>query len=129
MPRVPQVFCDNHLDGGYHVPEAHWDLAGRLHTSSYKSVFRETVSTQTVRRATLAATKTPPPRLTGEPCSIVCTSAFETDFDDTSIVELQPIGSFIVIDWQSAFLLDWPPNRSQRPPAAVYTDTTTPFFV
>eukprot|EP00443_Scrippsiella_acuminata_P071352 CAMPEP_0115552656 /NCGR_PEP_ID=MMETSP0271-20121206/96351_1 /TAXON_ID=71861 /ORGANISM="Scrippsiella trochoidea, Strain CCMP3099" /LENGTH=408 /DNA_ID=CAMNT_0002986279 /DNA_START=1 /DNA_END=1227 /DNA_ORIENTATION=- len=30
-----KVFCDNYLDGGYHVPVAHPDLAGGLEESAY----------------------------------------------------------------------------------------------
>lgn len=30
-----QVFCDNYLDGGYHVPYAHKGLASNLKLESY----------------------------------------------------------------------------------------------
>lgn len=32
-----QVFCDNYLDGGYHVPYAHKDLASGLQFDSYST--------------------------------------------------------------------------------------------
>jgi len=32
-----QVFCDNYLDGGYHVPYAHKDLASGLNLDSYST--------------------------------------------------------------------------------------------
>ena len=34
---VLQVFCDNYLDGGYHVPFAHKDLASGLKLDSYST--------------------------------------------------------------------------------------------
>lgn len=30
------MFCDNYLDGGYHVPVAHPDLAGGLDEDAYE---------------------------------------------------------------------------------------------
>lgn len=33
-----QVFCDNYLDGGYHVPYAHGDLASGLNLDSYSTL-------------------------------------------------------------------------------------------
>lgn len=32
---APKVFCDNYLDGGYHVPYAHGGLASGLDLDSY----------------------------------------------------------------------------------------------
>lgn len=32
-----QVFCDNYLDGGYHVPYAHKGLASGIQLESYSS--------------------------------------------------------------------------------------------
>lgn len=32
-----QVFCDNYLDGGYHVPYAHKGLASGLKLQSYST--------------------------------------------------------------------------------------------
>lgn len=32
-----QVFCDNYLDGGYHVPYAHKGLASGLNLDSYST--------------------------------------------------------------------------------------------
>lgn len=32
-----QVFCDNYLDGGYHVPYAHKGLASDLKLDSYST--------------------------------------------------------------------------------------------
>lgn len=32
-----KVFCDNYLDGGYHVPYAHRDLASGLTMDSYST--------------------------------------------------------------------------------------------
>lgn len=34
---VLQVFCDNYLDGGYHVPYAHKGLASGLNLDSYST--------------------------------------------------------------------------------------------
>ncbi|XP_071939979.1 choline monooxygenase, chloroplastic-like [Coffea arabica] len=41
-----QVFCDNYLDGGYHVPYAHKGLASGLKLESYSSIVYEKVSIQ-----------------------------------------------------------------------------------
>lgn len=35
-----QVFCDNYLDGGYHVPYAHGGLASGLNLESYSTKVR-----------------------------------------------------------------------------------------
>lgn len=35
VPSNWKVFCDNYLDGGYHVPIAHKDLADKLNESTY----------------------------------------------------------------------------------------------
>ncbi|KAH7427044.1 hypothetical protein KP509_10G027900, partial [Ceratopteris richardii] len=40
------VFCDNYLDGGYHVPFAHKDLADGLNLASYSTEIFERVSIQ-----------------------------------------------------------------------------------
>ncbi|KAL8208656.1 hypothetical protein R6Q57_008068 [Mikania cordata] len=42
-----KVFCDNYLDGGYHVPFAHKDLASGLKLDSYSTTVYEKVSIQT----------------------------------------------------------------------------------
>lgn len=34
---IRQVFCDNYLDGGYHVPYAHKGLASGLQLDSYST--------------------------------------------------------------------------------------------
>uniref|UniRef100_A0ACD5UIH4 Uncharacterized protein n=1 Tax=Avena sativa TaxID=4498 RepID=A0ACD5UIH4_AVESA len=41
-----KVFCDNYLDGGYHVPYAHGDLASGLELQSYETLTYERVSVQ-----------------------------------------------------------------------------------
>lgn len=41
-----KVFCDNYLDGGYHVPYAHKDLASGLNLDSYSTTLFERVSIQ-----------------------------------------------------------------------------------
>ncbi|KAJ9548473.1 hypothetical protein OSB04_021016 [Centaurea solstitialis] len=41
-----KVFCDNYLDGGYHVPFAHKDLASGLKLDSYSTDIYEKVSIQ-----------------------------------------------------------------------------------
>jgi len=41
-----QVFCDNYLDGGYHVPYAHGALASGLQLQSYETLTYERVSVQ-----------------------------------------------------------------------------------
>ncbi|GAB4820063.1 hypothetical protein N2152v2_007109 [Parachlorella kessleri] len=41
-----KVFCDNYLDGGYHVAVAHPDLAASLDLASYTSNVYETLSIQ-----------------------------------------------------------------------------------
>lgn len=41
-----KVFADNYLDGGYHVPHAHPDLAGDLDLSGYTSELHEVLSIQ-----------------------------------------------------------------------------------
>ncbi|KAK1434804.1 hypothetical protein QVD17_00558 [Tagetes erecta] len=41
-----KVFCDNYLDGGYHVPFAHKDLASGLKLDSYSTIIYENVSIQ-----------------------------------------------------------------------------------
>ncbi|XP_057987930.1 choline monooxygenase, chloroplastic isoform X2 [Hevea brasiliensis] len=41
-----KVFCDNYLDGGYHVPYAHKDLASGLKLDSYSTIIYEKVSIQ-----------------------------------------------------------------------------------
>jgi choline monooxygenase len=35
-----KVYCDNYLDGGYHVPHAHSALASSLDLSSYSTTVR-----------------------------------------------------------------------------------------
>lgn len=42
-----KVFCDNYLDGGYHVPYAHTGLASGLNLDSYSTTLFEKVSIQT----------------------------------------------------------------------------------
>ncbi|XP_015889685.3 choline monooxygenase, chloroplastic isoform X2 [Ziziphus jujuba] len=41
-----KVFCDNYLDGGYHVPYAHKGLASGLNLDSYSTTIFERVSIQ-----------------------------------------------------------------------------------
>nr|DAD45855.1 TPA_asm: hypothetical protein HUJ06_004085 [Nelumbo nucifera] len=41
-----KVFCDNYLDGGYHVPYAHKDLASGLKLESYSTTILEKASIQ-----------------------------------------------------------------------------------
>ncbi|KAK9269209.1 hypothetical protein L1049_000979 [Liquidambar formosana] len=41
-----KVFCDNYLDGGYHVPYAHKGLASGLKLQSYSTLMYEKVSIQ-----------------------------------------------------------------------------------
>ncbi|KAF5206858.1 Choline monooxygenase protein [Thalictrum thalictroides] len=41
-----KVFCDNYLDGGYHVPYAHTGLASGLKLESYSTTMFEKVSVQ-----------------------------------------------------------------------------------
>ncbi|XP_077222239.1 choline monooxygenase, putative (CMO-like) isoform X2 [Tasmannia lanceolata] len=41
-----KVFCDNYLDGGYHVPYAHGGLASGLKLESYSTTIFEKVSVQ-----------------------------------------------------------------------------------
>lgn len=43
-----KVFCDNYLDGGYHVPYAHGALAAGIDMSSYSNKIYDTFSMQTV---------------------------------------------------------------------------------
>ncbi|CAN1159870.1 Choline monooxygenase, chloroplastic [Linum perenne] len=47
-----KVFCDNYLDGGYHVPYAHKALASGLHLDSYSTTTYEKVSIQTCQGVT-----------------------------------------------------------------------------
>lgn len=42
----PQVFCDNYLDGGYHVPIAHPGLASGLDLTGYRNELHGRVSLQ-----------------------------------------------------------------------------------
>ncbi|CAK9327912.1 unnamed protein product [Citrullus colocynthis] len=44
-----KVFCDNYLDGGYHVPYAHKGLASNLKLESYSTEIFETVSIQSCK--------------------------------------------------------------------------------
>jgi choline monooxygenase len=56
-----QVFCDNYLDGGYHVPFAHPSLADGLDMQSYTSeLCSDNMSVQRV-----VASATAPDRVTG----------------------------------------------------------------
>lgn len=48
-----KVFCDNYLDGGYHVPYAHGGLAAGLNLGSYSTTLFEKVSIQTCQSAEL----------------------------------------------------------------------------
>ena len=41
-----KVFCDNYLDGGYHVPMAHPALASNIKMDSYRSVLFDQASVQ-----------------------------------------------------------------------------------
>eukprot|EP00878_Enallax_costatus_P036372 GHUV01040836.1.p1 GENE.GHUV01040836.1~~GHUV01040836.1.p1 ORF type:complete len:414 (+),score=106.34 GHUV01040836.1:946-2187(+) len=56
-----KVFCDNYLDGGYHVPYAHKDLASGLDLSGYRNELHDKLSIQIspVRRPTDDDTETP----------------------------------------------------------------------
>ncbi|PIN19115.1 Choline monooxygenase [Handroanthus impetiginosus] len=47
-----KVFCDNYLDGGYHVPYAHKGLASGLQLDSYSTKMYEKVSIQSCGGAT-----------------------------------------------------------------------------
>jgi phenylpropionate dioxygenase-like ring-hydroxylating dioxygenase large terminal subunit len=47
-----KVFCDNYLDGGYHVPFAHKGLADSIDMESYESLLFENVSIQRVHADT-----------------------------------------------------------------------------
>jgi choline monooxygenase len=47
-----KVFCDNYLDGGYHVPFAHSRLAESVDMGSYESLLFENVSVQRVHADT-----------------------------------------------------------------------------
>ncbi|EEH54460.1 chloroplast envelope protein translocase family, partial [Micromonas pusilla CCMP1545] len=51
-----KVFCDNYLDGGYHVPFAHPELASGVSMKSYETTIRGLHSLQTVTAAAAAAT-------------------------------------------------------------------------
>ncbi|XP_022987330.1 choline monooxygenase, chloroplastic isoform X2 [Cucurbita maxima] len=44
-----KVFCDNYLDGGYHVPYAHKGLASNLKLESYSTEIFEAVSIQSCK--------------------------------------------------------------------------------
>ncbi|GLJ26961.1 hypothetical protein SUGI_0527890 [Cryptomeria japonica] len=48
-----KVFCDNYLDGGYHVPYAHGGLAAGLNLTSYSTTLFEKVSIQSCQSAKL----------------------------------------------------------------------------
>lgn len=54
-----QVYCDNYLDGGYHVPHAHSSLAACLDLPSYST----SVSIALLRFVFLFKTKVSFPRL------------------------------------------------------------------
>ncbi|XP_020112075.1 choline monooxygenase, chloroplastic-like isoform X3 [Ananas comosus] len=47
------VFCDNYLDGGYHVPYAHKGLASGLELNSYETLMFEKVSVQRCESASV----------------------------------------------------------------------------
>ncbi|GFP91783.1 choline monooxygenase chloroplastic [Phtheirospermum japonicum] len=47
-----KVFCDNYLDGGYHVPYAHKGLASGLQLDSYSTKIYEKVSIQSCASST-----------------------------------------------------------------------------
>lgn len=49
-----QVFCDNFLDGGYHVPIAHKALAGSVDMASYRNRIFEHASVQAVQPGDMA---------------------------------------------------------------------------
>ncbi|KAF5456416.1 hypothetical protein F2P56_025905 [Juglans regia] len=48
-----KVFCDNYLDGGYHVPYAHKGLAFGLQLQSYSTTIFENVSIQSCEGGTM----------------------------------------------------------------------------
>ncbi|CAO2823220.1 unnamed protein product [Amaranthus hypochondriacus] len=50
-----KVFCDNYLDGGYHVPCAHKELASGLNLDTYSTEIFEKVS---IQRCTSSSTET-----------------------------------------------------------------------
>ena len=62
-----KVFCDNFLDGGYHVAVAHPDLAEGLDMGSYAHRIFERASVPTARTQ---ATKSGGGERLGEPCCI-----------------------------------------------------------
>ncbi|KAI5060463.1 hypothetical protein GOP47_0024883 [Adiantum capillus-veneris] len=49
-----KVFCDNYLDGGYHVPIAHKNLASGLSLASYSTQVLERVSIQSCKTDSVA---------------------------------------------------------------------------
>ncbi|KAL3162879.1 hypothetical protein ABBQ32_009329 [Trebouxia sp. C0010 RCD-2024] len=60
-----KVFCDNYLDGGYHVPFAHKELASGLQMDSYTSSLYERLSVQSCGPQR-ASVQTPDQRLGGQ---------------------------------------------------------------
>lgn len=42
----PQVYCDNYLDGGYHIPHLHLGLNSELEMQSYRTLLFDRVSLQ-----------------------------------------------------------------------------------
>ncbi|KAL3694794.1 hypothetical protein R1sor_008445 [Riccia sorocarpa] len=62
-----KVFCDNYLDGGYHVPHAHGGLASALNLKTYNTTLSEKVSIQTCGYA--ASSRDERYRSTGETSS------------------------------------------------------------
>jgi len=56
-----KVFCDNYLDGGYHVPFAHPALADGVDMKSYETTIHGSVSLQTVGGASASSDPVPSP--------------------------------------------------------------------
>jgi len=71
-----KVFCDNYLDGGYHVQYAHKDLASNLNLKDYNIELHEVLSLQTCSpaAAAAAASGTGPPAASTEQAADAATS-------------------------------------------------------
>ena len=44
-----KVYCDNYLDGGYHIPHLHHGLNAEIEMDTYSTTLHDSVSVQTVR--------------------------------------------------------------------------------
>lgn len=115
VPSNWKVFCDNYLDGGYHVPIAHPSLAADLDEDSYTIVGVKNGTVQSVPAVAPPAGETVS-RLSGEAKYAFAYPNFMVNrygpwMDTNTVVPLAPERSLVLFD----YFLDEAQVRAQEP--------------